>query len=101
MSIYVKAAEIFTAYDYAYESRLNEMDGTVEIVPCKGNGVWDYCDPFCDTLEGRRQADFLEGQFIKKKHDLWVAGLLASAHESFDSERKRRLWIIKQCLGEL
>ena len=81
-----------------YAESINE-DGTLYIE----NGVWlvwnEQCDPFADTLEGRRQADALEDWLIYKGYyDEFDFSKLAGWPRNFHQWRLDR---IKWCFEAL
>ena len=96
-----KCAEILVECGYAdiaYGERL------VWIAP-EIDHITDMCNPFADTLEGRRQADSIEDWLGNKRDDLWFSffsdkelyekkGFVTSGH-------KWRLDRIKYCIQQL
>ena len=104
MNTLEKCAEILVAVEYAQYEWIN-LHGR-QAVEKYSTGASYLCDPFADTLEGRRQADAIEDYLICKKGSLiWAVSQNAKANmcqdKDLNSNHKWRLDRIKWCLEEL
>ena len=96
-----KAAEILVKCGYANKS-FNETQGFINL---HVEGVnkslqTQVCDPFSDTLEGRRQADAIEDWLVQNKYDLWLSSQTAPESHGIKNHQWR-LDRIKWCLEQL
>ncbi len=89
-------AEILVECGYAKDINKDKGQYIVAInVPVT---IWVWCDPFADTLEGRRQADALEEYLMDERPKIWFA---SGPHICLISTRRqRRLDRIKWCFEQ-
>ena len=104
MNILQKAAEILVECGYAIAYNQHNDGVTANLtLGNDGEPLWiENCDPFADTLEGRRQADAIEDWLCAEEGVSWtISGRAIDESETNYKLHEWRLDRIKWCFEEL
>ena len=93
-----KCAEILVASKYAQYEWIN-LHGRQAIEKYSNGGAY-LCEPFEDTLEGRRQADAIEDWLWNNEIRLWGDSAFEVAGKRTMPQHQWRLNRIKWCIQE-
>ena len=100
-----KCAEILVESGYEGAEWVTKLEHIVWI--CKDDrdldGLKVEVQVFCDTLEGRRQADAIEDWLLKEENELWhiSGGEICSGDDYKPNSHQWRLDRIKWCIQQL
>ena len=95
MNTLQKAAEILVECGYADQIFSGDW-----IYKLNSGSNPTHCEPFSDTLEGRRQADAIEDWLWIERPNLWTTSI-DSVKLDDSTGRKSRLNRIEWCLNEI